>query len=64
MIEIGWDWGTVAVVYRIPFGLGGAYNVLVAVSVFATSEFWMVVGSWWRRVRNRRRAQDALRRER
>jgi len=27
----------------------------------AASGFWMVVGSWWRHVRARRRAQDALR---
>ena len=28
---------------------------------FAASGFWMVVGSWWRHVQARRRAQDLLR---
>jgi len=28
---------------------------------FAASGFWMVIGSWWRHVQARRRAQDLLR---
>ena len=99
MTEIGLDWGKVAAVYGVLFGLGFAYNALVAwlermgydegytallvvagtlltlggvaviswrcamvaLGAFAASGFWMVVGSWWRHVRARRRAQDALR---
>jgi hypothetical protein len=32
----------------------------LALGAFASSGFWMVVGSWWRHVRRRQRSQEAL----
>ncbi len=34
---------------------------LLALGAFFASGFWMVVGSWWRHVQARRRAQDLAR---
>lgn len=39
-------------------------GALLTLGAFAASGFWMVVGSWWRHVRARRRAQDAVRQAR
>lgn len=38
------------------------WAALLALGAFAASGFWMVVGSWWRHVQARRRAQDLARR--
>lgn len=34
---------------------------LLALGAFCASGFWMIVGSWWRHVQARRRAQDLAR---
>jgi hypothetical protein len=34
---------------------------LVTLGAFGASGFWMTVGSWWRHVRRRRRAQELAR---
>jgi len=95
---IGYDWGTVWVVFGALFAFGYLYNLAVTwlerngydegytamlvvggslatlagvaiidwqaavltLGAFACSGFWMVVGSWWRHVRRRKRSQEAL----
>lgn len=64
----GYDEGYTALLVIIGVGVTlVAYSVIDVVPAiemalaFAASGFWMVVGSWWRHVKARRRAQDLLR---
>lgn len=63
----GYDEGYVSllVVAGVAVTLGGVALLdwraaALTLGAFACSGFWMVVGSWWRHVRARRRAQDLL----
>jgi len=64
----GYDEGYLALLVIIGVGVTlVAYSFIDVVPAiemalaFAASGFWMVVGSWWRHVQARRRAQDLLR---
>jgi predicted tellurium resistance membrane protein TerC len=63
-----YDEGYTALLVVIGVGVTlGAYAFIDSVAAlevllaFVASGFWMVVGSWWRHVQARRRAQDLLR---
>lgn len=64
----GYDEGYTAILVVVGVGVTvAAYAVLDVIAAleivlaFSASGFWMVIGSWWRHVQARRRAQDLLR---
>jgi len=57
----GYDEGYLALLTLVAYSFIDVVPAIEMALAFAASGFWMVVGSWWRHVQARRRAQDLLR---